>query len=133
MAEITKVGTPSVCTVLPDAGERVGTFTALAAIAAGDACYVMAGGVRPSTGVANDVASAVHGWAGTAAAIGEVVTLWANVNFQYAASTTDLGGNKYYVSATVAGGLNSAATTGGLTPCAFGLPGGRIRVLQVIK
>jgi hypothetical protein len=133
MAALTKSGTPTVCTVLPDAGERLGTFEAGEAIAAGDACLIASTGkVLLSNGAVADANALIMGWAGHEAALGEPVTLWANVNFNYAATSTTPG-KLYYLSGTVEGGLVDAASTGGVRPCAIGLTGGRIRVLQVLE
>jgi hypothetical protein len=131
MAALEKSGTPSLCTVSADAGERIGTFEANEAIAAGDACKLNSSGkVILSTGAAATAAAHVLGFAGTEAAAGEVVTLWANVNFGYGTAAGVTPGAPYYLSGTVAGGLVDAASTGGTKPIAIGLTGGRIRVLQ---
>lgn len=134
MAEFAKYGTPSPASVGPDAGERLGTFTADVAIAAGDACRLTSTGVALSSGAAANASADVYGWAGHAAAAGEQVTLWSNINFGYADpnGATALP-QKLYLSATVAGGLSTTATTGGTKPCAFLLPRGRIRVLSVLS
>lgn len=132
MAELAKKGTPTPSTVGPDAGERLGTFTADVAIAAGDACRLTSTGCTPSSGAAANANARIHGWAGHAAAAGEKVTLWANINFAYGEASDITPGDPLYLSATVAGGLNTSATTGGTVPAAFGLPGGRIRVKEVL-
>lgn len=133
MAALAKSGVPSLCTVGADAGERIGTFIAAVAIAAGDACCLnSAGKVVLSTGAAANKAADVLGFAGTEAAIGEPVTLWADVNFGYGTSATVTPGAKYFLSGSVAGGLDTAASTGGTAAIAYGLTDGRLRVRQFI-
>lgn len=133
MAEIVKSGTPSPSTVLPDAGERVGTFTADVDITAGTPCRLTSTGCTPSSGAAATSSAFVHGWAGETVKQGQPVVLWTGINFGYSSTPAIVAGTSYFLSATVAGQLSDAATTGGVNACAFGLPGGRIRVLQVLK
>lgn len=131
MAALAKSGTPSLCTVGADAGERIGTFYAAEVIGAGDACHLNSSGqVIKSTGAAANGNAKVLGFAGTQANIGEVVTLWANVNFQYGTAATVTPDTLYYLSGSTLGGLDTAASTGGTVPIAIGLDNGRIRVTQ---
>lgn len=128
MALITKSGTPSLATALPCAASQVGSgLLAGEAIAAGDACYIKGsdGKVWRSNGTADNEAAHCDGFAAKAAAVGEAVTLYTDVEFHYGAGLTP--GVAYYVGAT-AGRLDSAATTGGRTPVAFAVTATRIRV-----
>jgi hypothetical protein len=131
MAEISKSGTPSLSSVLPNASAN--KLTGLLAgedIAAGDACYIKAadGKVWRSTGAAANAAAKVRGWAGIAAKSGEAVTLVFEVNMRYGAALTP--GADYFLSGTVAGGIADAASTGGTAPIAYAIDATRIRVMQ---
>lgn len=129
MAELAKTGTPSLSTSLPCDAHRISGLLAGEAIKAGDACLIDSNGkVKLSSGAADTTAAAVLGFAATDAANGESVTLYHDVNFVYGNGVTP--GAFYYLSATVAGGLSTVATTGGTVPIAFGLPDGRLRVLR---
>lgn len=128
MAALAKSGTPSLCTVLPDASHKITGLRAGEAIAAGDACYVKSDGlVWRSIGTAVNAAAKVDGFAAMAAASGEAVTLVFQVNMQYGAGLTP--GARYFLGAA-AGGLDTAATTGGTAPVAFAIDGTRICVFQ---
>lgn len=84
-------------------------------------CYVKAsdGLVYMSNGTSNDAASKVKGFTPRAVAAGQPVTLYgAGARFGYGSGLTP--GAVYYVGAT-AGRLDTAATTGGLTPVAWAL------------
>lgn len=132
MAALAKTGTPSLCTTLPCDAHRISGMLAGEALVAGDACLInSAGAIVRSTGAANTAAARVHGYAALDTAIGESVTLYHDVNVNY--GTGVVSGANYYLSATVPGGLDTAPTTGGLTPIAFGLPGGRLRLLRDLK
>jgi hypothetical protein len=126
MAEISKSGTPSMCSVNPP---QCNQFNLLAgeALAAGDACYIKSDGKAwKSTGAAANAAAKVDGFAAEAAAVGEAVTLWFGVNFRYGSGLTP--GAKYFVSGTVAGGLADAASTGGTGMVATAVDATRIHV-----
>lgn len=124
MALIAKSGTPSVSSVLvPQTNMIVGLFAG-EAIAAGDVCYIASDGtIMRSNGTAADAAAVAIGIAPLAAATGEACTLYRNVNVRYGASLTP--GTLLYVGAT-AGRLDTAATTGGLTPVGFVVDATRI-------
>ncbi len=112
MAALAKSGTPSVCSATPSREHSIVGRLAGAAIAAGDACYLNADGkVYPSTGAAVNAAAVVDGFAAGAAPINEGVTLFHDVHFYYGAGMTP--GTNYYLSGTVAGGLDTVASTGG--------------------
>lgn len=129
MAAITKVGTPSLCSVLPNASaNKITGLLAGEAIAAGDACYIKSDGkVWKSTGTAANAAAKVHGWAGVAAAAGEAITLLFDVNLEYGSGMTP--GADIFLSAT-AGLIGDAATTGGTAPIGVVIDATRIRVWQ---
>jgi hypothetical protein len=83
------------------------------AIAAGDACYIDTATDRVllSTGAAANAAAYVDGFAATAAAIGQPVTLFrGGVHMHYGAGLSP--GTTLFLSGTVAGGLDTAASTG---------------------
>lgn len=132
MAEIAKSGTPSMSSVLPPQNSQFAGLRAGEAIAAGDACRINAadGLVYRASGAAATAAANVHGWASEAAATGEAVTLFSEVNFRYGAGLTP--GASYFLSGTVAGGIADAATTGGTAPCAHAVDATRIHVKQSV-
>lgn len=128
MSDISKSGTPSLSTVLPDASHKISGLLAGEAIAAGDCCYVKSDGkVWRSNGTNNDAAAKCDGFAAMAAAVGEAVTLVFDVNMNYGSGLTP--GARYYVS-TNAGLLSTTATTGGTAAVAFAIDATRLRVLQ---
>lgn len=132
MAALAKTGTPSICTKLPCDAHRISGLLAGEALVAGDACVINSSNVVVrSTGAANTAAARVHGFAALDTATGEAVTLYHDVNLNYGTGVT--AGANYYLSAAAPGGLDTAVTVGGLTPIAFGLPGGRLRVLRDLK
>lgn len=130
MAAVAKSGTPSLCTPTPDSSHRVGSgLYAGVAIAAGDACYIAAAGtVLLSTGAAATAPAKVRGFAGIAAAAGEAVTLFTDVDFNYGSGLTP--GADLFLSAATAGALSDTATTGGTAPIGFVIDATRIRVFQ---
>jgi hypothetical protein len=136
MAELAKSGTPTPSTVGPDAGERIGTYYADVAIKGGDACRLTSNTTCAlSSGAAANASADIHGWAGHDAEIGEPVTLWKDINFGYGAKTDAAftPPAKFYLSATVPGGLSTTATTGGVKPAAVAVGNGRIHVKQVLN
>lgn len=118
MAALTKVGTPSLASVQPPPNNKVCDIVAGEALAAWDACYIKSDGKAwRSTGAAANAAAVVAGFAAAPYAVGMPVTLFFDVEAQYATGMTP--GTPYFLSGTVAGGLDSAASTGGLHPCAY--------------
>ena len=131
MAEIAKSGRPSISTVLPDAADRITGLYAGEAIAAGDACYIASTGlVMRSNGSAIGLAAKVHGWAPDNYALGDAVTIYEGINFNYGAGLTP--GTGYYVSGTVVGGIADVASTGGTGIVAIAVDATRIRVRQSV-
>lgn len=133
MAAIAKSGTPSLASVLPPQNDQIRGIAG-EAIAAGDACYLtstLVNGqptVMKSTGAAANAAAKVRGFAAEAAAAGEAVTLLFNVTFRYGAGLT--AGADIYLSGTTAGGLDSAASTGGTAPIGFVVDATRVYLVQ---
>lgn len=96
------------------AGHIAGDLYAGEALGAVDACYIKAsdGKVYKSNGTAANEAAKFDGFTACAYAAGEAVTLFsAGARFRYGSSLT-IGGDLYV--ATTAGGLDTAATTGGV-------------------
>jgi len=128
MPDISKSGVPSLATSVPCHAHHVlqGSTTAGEAIGAGDICYVKAadGLVYRATGAAANEAARAWGIAARAAASGEPVTIYRDVEFHYGSGLTI--GAAYYVSAT-AGALADAASTGGTTVVARAVSATRIR------
>ena len=102
------------------------------AILAGAPCYVKAadGLVYNSNGTAANEAAKFDGFTPRAAAVGQPVTLFGvGSRFHYTAAGGLTPGANLYVD-TVAGGLNTAATTGGVNPVARAIDDTDIRVIR---
>jgi hypothetical protein len=128
MATVAKSGTPSISTTTPCPAHHISGLTAGEAIAAGDLCYVASTGlVMKSNGTSANAAAKVDGMALQAAAIGEGVSLYFDVNVRYGSGMTP--GARLYLQ-TTAGLISDAATTGGTAPIGFVIDATRIRVLQ---
>jgi len=113
MAEITKVGTPSLAVTLPAPNCQLSGQTAGEALGAFDAVYIKSDGkIWKATGAANNAAAQVDGWTAQSYASGDTdVTIYWDVRVRYGSGLTP--GAKLYLSGTVAGGLADAASTGG--------------------
>lgn len=126
MAVITRVGTPSISTVTPCPAHHISGLVAGEAIVAGDACYVASTGlVMKSNGTSANAAAKFDGMPLQAAAIGEGVSLYTDVNVRYGAGLTP--GTRVYLF-TTAGQIGDAATTGGTAPIGFVIDATRIRI-----
>src|SRR6266566_4102791 len=112
MASITKVVPVSISTPAPDPEHSLSGLYAGEAIASGDACYIKTsdGKIWRSIGTAVNAAAEVDGFAASDAAVGDPLTLYYGVRFQYGAALSP--GSFLYLD-TVAGGLSDVATTGG--------------------
>lgn len=120
MAEITKSGTPSPCTPLIPALQRLSELVAGEAIAAGDACYIKSDGkIWRSTGAAANAAAKVDGFAAMAAGVGQPVTLITESNWYYGGVEAMNPGARVFLSGTNAGQLADAASTGGTAPVGY--------------
>jgi hypothetical protein len=133
MAAVAKSGTPSVASPTPTA-EHVTVGRATEDIAAGDACYLFGTivdglpTVTRATGVAANAAAVVEGFAAAAASSGEPVTLYREgVHMHYGSGLTPGAG--YFLSGAVAGGLDTAASTGGTLVIARAINASVIRVI----
>lgn len=127
MVAVAKSGTPSLCSVTPPQSSTIVGLKAGEAIAAADACYIKNDGkVWKSTGAAANAAAKVRGFAAKAAAVGEAVTLYADVNFRYGASLTP--GADLFLSGVTAGALADAASTGGTAPVGYVIDATRVRL-----
>lgn len=130
MAAVAKSGIPSLCSATPSAENQVPGLDAGEALGAGDVCYINADDrVYLASGAAVGVAARVRGFAAAATAIGEAVTLYRQVRFNYGANLTP--GADYYLSGTVAGGLDTVASTGGTAPIAYAVDATRIQIINV--
>lgn len=128
MSALSKSGTPSLSTSLPCNGHKTpGGLVAGEAIAAGDACYIKSDGKAWLAIGTSAAAATVAGFAAVAAAVGEGVTLLRDVMMHYGASMTP--GTPYYVSGSVAGGLDTVASTYGVVPVARAFDATRLWVL----
>jgi hypothetical protein len=129
MAEIHRVGTPTMLFVLPLAANRISGARAGEDIAAGDACHIGGNGkAYRSSGAIADEAADVRGFAAGAARSGEAVTLAFDVTMRYNAALTP--GDTLYLSGTARGGLANSPSLGGTEPVAFVVDATRIHVLQ---
>jgi hypothetical protein len=119
VAEIGKFVTPSLATKLPCDAHRTHNLFPGEDLAAGDACYISATGVRRSTGAAAAPAAKVDGFVmiDYKVAGNQPVTLYHGVEMAYGAATL-VPGTRLFVSGTVVGGLADAASTGGTAPVA---------------
>jgi hypothetical protein len=125
MADLAKSGTPSLATILPPNSNKL-TLIAGEAIAAGDACYIKSDGkLWRSTGAAATAPAVVDGFALSAAAAGEALTVAHGVRLEYGSGMTP--GTPYYLSAT-AGALADAASTGGTVVIARAVDATRLEV-----
>lgn len=132
MAEVTKDGTPSLCTALPCRGHFNDAYRVGEDVAVGDACYYAADGtVKLSTAAAADAKVEVDGFAPIDAksAQRDTLSLVHDVTFRYGTGLTP--GTYLYLSATVPGGLSTTAPTNQPKPIARVEPDGkRIRVFR---
>ena len=112
MTAIAKSGQVSLSTPVPPTNAQVSGLYAGEALAAGDACYINTsdGKIYRSIGTSANAAAVVDGFTPSDVPVGEVVTLMWGVNFRYGTALTP--GSFAYLD-TVAGGLNTAPTTGG--------------------
>jgi hypothetical protein len=127
MAAIAKTGTPSLASLQPEGGDNLGGLKAGENLGAFDACYIASTGlVMRSTGAAANAAAKVRGYAPEACNSGEAVTLLKNVRVRYGAGLTP--GADVFLSGTTAGGLDTAASTGGTAPIGFCVDDTRIHL-----
>jgi hypothetical protein len=119
MAEVAKFIIPSLATKLPCDAHRTHNLFPGEDLAAGDACYISATGVRRSTGAAVAPAAKVDGFVmmDYKVAGNQPVTLYHGVEVAYGAATL-IPGTRFFLSGTVIGGLADAASTGGTAPIA---------------
>lgn len=118
MAQVAKSGTPSLASLLPNGADELAGLLAGEALDWFDACYIKSDGtVWKSTGAAANAAAKVDGYAASATAVGEAVTLYKNVRVRYGAGLTP--GTRLYLSGATAGTLADAASTGGTAPIGF--------------
>lgn len=132
MATITKVGSPSLTSVLPPQNTTIVGLYAGEDIAAGDVCYINADAtIMRSSGVQVDplnptdselAAARAYGIALTSAAAGEAITISRNINLRYGTGLTP--GARLYVGEDP-GSLDDGPTDGGTEPVAFVLHDGR--------
>lgn len=132
MAEISKSGTPSLSTPLPCAAHRPTGLVAGEDVAAGDFVYVKNDGkVWRASGAAANAAALTIGVAAAAAKAGEAITPLHGIYLNYGAALVP--GTRYYLSATVAGGIADAATTGGTVPAAYAWDATQIYVFNPVR
>lgn len=131
MAEVSKVGTPSLSSLTPGQDKTLaGNLYAGEALGAGDACRINAadGRVYRASGAAAGANAKVRGYAPQQYNVGEPVTLVFDVNFRYASGLTP--GADLFLSGTVAGGLADAASIGGTAPIGFVVDATRVHLMK---
>ena len=126
MAELTRSGA-SLASLTPGSDQLVACIAG-EALVAGDACYIRAsdGRAMRSTGAAAGAAAKVRGFAVTAKAVGEAITLAFDVRFNYGTALTP--GADLYVSGTVPGGLADAASIGGTGAVGYVVDANRVHL-----
>lgn len=132
MADIAKVGSPSLSSIDYPACNKISELKAGEALGAWDACYVKAsdGLVYKATGAANTRPAHVDGYSMKAVSVGQAVTLSeGNCNVGYGSGLTP--GTEVFLSGATAGGIADAASTGGLTRLGVILDDSRIRFFSV--
>lgn len=131
MALLTRAADASVDASTAMFTEQISGKVAGEAIAACDACYVAADGmVYRSNGTAANAAAKVDGWAAQAATAGQGVTLFGRgLRMRYGTGLTPSA--LYYLAAT-AGGLDTAATTGGTVALAKAIDTTDIRIVNIV-
>lgn len=130
MSAVTKVSAPSLATKLPPDTCKIGPYPIGEDIAAGDACYLKSDGkFWRSTAAAATAAAEVHGFAVEAALVAQrqSISLHTRVTLTYGSGLTP--GAYLYLSASVAGGLDTASSANQLAPIGLVMPdGARVRV-----
>ena len=130
MAEVTLTTYRSaLATTLPPSNSSISGLTAGEDLLSAAPCYIKSDGlVYMSTAAAANAAAEVNGWTVQAVKSGNPVSIYRDVSLNYGAAGTFTHGAKLYLSATVAGGLQTAAQANQTTPIAFAVDGTRIRV-----
>jgi hypothetical protein len=123
----TPLSMPSVATLAFGNEHKISGLYTGVQLASFDACYIAAAGtVLQSTGAAANAAAKVRGFAMTPAnpATNDAVTLVHSVVVGWVNTVTP--GTDLYLSGTVAGGLDTAASTGGTSPIGFVIDANRV-------
>ena|ERR1700755_2911954 len=132
MAALTKVATASVDASTAMFAEQVSGLVAGETIAACAACYIKAadGKVYNSDGTAANAAAKVDGFSAQAAKAGDGITLFGRgTRMSYGSGLTIAA--LYYLG-TTAGGLDTAATTGGTVALAKAITATDIRIVNIV-
>lgn len=124
MALVSKSGTPSLSTVMPQQSNVIGSGSrAGETISAGDACFIASTGLVWRCEGDVEAKAVAHGIAARDAASGEAVTLYRYVEFHYGSGLTP--GAPLYLSDT-AGALDTDPATIDNGPVAFAVDATRI-------
>lgn len=131
MSAIAKSGTPKPITVLFDNEARVGSGLICGEdIAAGDACTIRTDGLVYRADGSSDAANAyVNGFAATTCkfAQNDAVTLFDGLDWVYGSAMTP---GRAYLSASVPGGLDTAAPFANALPIGAVIDGTRVRLFR---
>lgn len=118
MAAVAKNFSPSYSSVLIPANDKITGLYCGENLRAGDACYVKAadGLIYRSSGAATGAAAHISGYAATDAYVAQndAITLIREATWGYGSGLTP---GPVYLSGSVAGGLDTAPSTGGTVPC----------------
>lgn len=132
MAALTKVAAASVDASTAMFAEQVSGLVAGETIAACAACYIKAadGKVYNSDGTAANAAAKVDGFSAQAAKAGQGITIYGRGTRMLYGSGLTIGA-LYYLG-TTAGGLDTAATTGGTVALAKAITATDIRIVNIV-
>lgn len=128
MAEIARVGSPSVSSMLTLAGNRLNGSLAGEDLAAGDACYLGDDGKVYRSIAGGTGAADVRGFAAADATRNEPATLVFDVTMHYGQGLPV--GRSLYLSGTVPGGLADSPAAGGAEQVALVVDATRVHLLQ---
>ena len=134
MAALTRTSgfRPSLCSQTPPAGHQFTGCKAAVDILAGSPCYLGSDDlVYPSGGVAAEgVTACVLGFTIQDIAAGNVATIFYDERINYGDHVAS--GTPYYTHVSTAGSMQTTKPFVTARPCAYGLPGGRLQLVQAI-
>lgn len=133
MAAVTKSGLPAISTAAPPFNCRISELEAGETLGACDPCYIKAsdGKVYKAVASAADEKRIVAGWAVKDAVAGQPITLVWDVRFgDYGTLTVNA---LYFLSATVAGGLDTVTSANAGRPIAWSPDGQRLEVFRNLQ
>jgi hypothetical protein len=136
MAQLVRDGKPSPCSQLAPHGHRVPNDAqnkgAGVALSAGDICYLKQsdGKIYKSIASAQAEAASFHGMCPTDIPAGEPVSLFHDERFDYTSTVVLVPGKSYFVSDSVAGGLQDTPPYPGALPVCYAIDETRVQLLM---